>query len=81
VQPGDLYASGTISGEGEDAYGSLLELSWNGENPLKFDNGEVRSFIEDNDTITFTGYGQADGYRVGFGEVSGKILPPKDLGF
>ncbi len=77
VQPGDLYASGTISGENEDGYGSLLELSWNGERPLKFDNGEERTFIEDGDTITMTGSGAADNYRIGFGEVSGKILPAK----
>src|SRR5699024_2740566 len=77
VQPGDLYASGTISGESEDAFGSLLELSWNGEKPLKLGNGEQRTFIEDGDTITLTGYSQGDGYRVGFGEAKGKILAAK----
>jgi len=79
VQPGDLYASGTISGDTKDAYGSMLELTWKGENPLQFPNGEERKFIEDGDTITMTGYGQADGYRIGFGEVSGHILPAKEL--
>ncbi len=77
VQPGDLYASGTISGKNEDGYGSLLELSWNGEKPLKFSNGEERTFIEDGDTVTMTGYGQAENYRIGFGEVKGKILAAK----
>jgi len=79
VRPGDLYASGTISGDTEDSYGSMLELSWKGEKPLEFPNGEERTFIEDGDTITMTGYGQADGYRIGFGEVSGHILPAKAL--
>lgn len=80
VRPGDLYASGTISGPSEDAYGSMLELSWKGERPLNFPNGEKRTFLEDGDTVTMTGWGQGDGYRVGFGEVTGKILPAKDLG-
>jgi fumarylacetoacetase len=79
VRPGDLYASGTISGDTEDSYGSMLELSWKGEKPLEFPNGEERTFIEDGDTITMTGYGQADGYRIGFGEVSGHILSAKAL--
>lgn len=80
VRSGDLYASGTISGKTEDSYGSMLELSWKGEKPLSFPNGEERTFLKDGDTVTMKGYGQADGYRIGFGEVTGKILPPKDLG-
>ncbi len=79
VRPGDLYASGTISGESEDSYGSMLELSWKGEKPLQFPNGEERTFIEDGDTITMTGYAEGNGYRIGFGEVSGHILPAKDF--
>lgn len=78
VQPGDLYASGTISGEDEDSYGSLLELSWNGEKPLKL-NGEERIFLEDGDRVTMTGYTESGDYRIGFGEVTGKILPAKEL--
>lgn len=78
IQPGDLYASGTISGPSEDSYGSMLELSWNGERPLKFPNGEERNFLQDGDTVTMTGYAQGDGYRIGFGEVTGKILPAKN---
>ncbi len=81
VQSGDLYASGTISGERDDSFGSLLELSWNGEKPLKFSNGEERTFIEDGDTITMSGYGQTNNYRIGFGEVKGKILPAKELNY
>jgi fumarylacetoacetase len=81
VRAGDLYASGTISGPTEDSYGSLLELSWRGEKPLKFPNGEQRTFLQDGDTVGMTGYAQGDGYRVGFGEVTGKILPAKELAF
>ncbi len=77
VQAGDLYASGTISGNTEDSYGSMLELSWKGEKPLDFPNGEKRTFLQDGDTVTMTGYAEGEGYRVGFGEVAGKILPAK----
>lgn len=75
VRAGDLYASGTISGPTEDSYGSMLELSWKGERPLTFPNGEERTFLEDGDTVTMTGWAEGDGYRVGFGEVTGTILP------
>lgn len=80
VRPGDLYASGTISGKDEESYGSMLELSWKGEKPLSFPNGEERTFLQDGDRVTMTGYADTDDYRIGFGEVTGKILPPKDLG-
>lgn len=79
IQPGDLYASGTISGPDEDSYGSMLELSWKGEKPLKLPNGEEWTFLEDGDEVTMTGYARGDGYRVGFGEITGKILPAKEL--
>ena len=76
VQPGDLYASGTISGTEPDSFGSLLELTWRGQNPILLDeSSETRTFLEDGDTVTMTAYGQGDGFRVGFGEVSGTILP------
>ncbi len=75
LQPGDLLASGTISGETEESRGCLLELTWRGANPLKLPNGETRKWLEDGDTVALTGWCQGDGYRVGFGEVSGKILP------
>lgn len=75
VEPGDLYASGTISGPDEGTYGSMLELTWRGTRPLKMDEtGEERAFLEDGDTLIMTGYGQAEGYRIGFGEVRTKIL-------
>jgi fumarylacetoacetase len=75
LQPGDLLASGTISGETEESRGSMLELTWRGANPLKLPNDETRKWLEDGDTLAITGWCDGDGYRVGFGEVSGKILP------
>ena len=75
MQTGDLLGSGTISGTEKGSFGSLLELSWNGLNPLKLDNGDERSFIADGDSMTLKGWCQGDGYRVGFGEAVGKVLP------
>ncbi|ASV32670.1 fumarylacetoacetase [Maribacter cobaltidurans] len=77
VKVGDMMASGTISGKDETAYGSLLELSWGGKKSIKLQQGETRTFIEDNDTISMKGYAIKNDIRVGFGEVSGKILPAK----
>jgi fumarylacetoacetase len=79
LRPGDLLASGTISGPTPDSYGSLLELAWKGTRPLTFPNGERRTFLQDGDRVTMTGWCQGDGYRVGFGEVTGKVLPPVEL--
>ena len=76
LQVGDLLASGTISGPDVETYGSLLELSWKGTKPIKISSQEERTFLKDNDVLSLTGYSQGDGYRIGFGEVSGKILPP-----
>jgi fumarylacetoacetase len=53
----------------------MLELTWRGEKPIQLSNGETRKFLQDGDTVTMKGYCQGDGYRVGFGEVTGKILP------
>jgi fumarylacetoacetase len=77
VNPGDLMASGTISGPTPDSFGSMLELTWRGQNPIELSDGESRKFLEDGDELTMTGYARGDGYRVGFGEVSGRILPAK----
>lgn len=77
LRTGDLLASGTISGPEPDSYGSLLELTWKGEKPIKLPNGEERKFLQDGDTVIISGYAQGKGYRVGFGEVTGKILPAK----
>jgi fumarylacetoacetase len=72
---GDLMGSGTISGPDPDSFGSLLELTWNGERPLALAGGGERRFLEDGDDVIITGWCQGDGYRVGFGEVTGRVLP------
>lgn len=78
IEAGDMYASGTISGKSADSYGSMLELTWGGENPIQLSDGTERKFIEDFDTVIMRGWCEKDGIRVGFGEVSGQILPAKD---
>jgi fumarylacetoacetase len=75
INPGDMYASGTISGPTPDSYGSMLELSWRGTKPLTLDDGSKRSFVLDNDTIIMKGYAQKDSLRIGFGESVTKVLP------
>jgi len=75
LRPGDLLASGTISGPTPDSYGSLLELTWGGTQPVTLPTGEMRRFLEDGDRLTITGWCQGDGYRVDFGEVTGVIRP------
>lgn len=75
VEVGDMYASGTISGSDPKSFGSMLELTWRGQNPIQLSNGEERKFINDNDTVTMKAWAEKDGVRVGFGEVSGKIIP------
>lgn len=75
VNSGDMMGSGTISGPTPDSYGSMLELSWGGKNPLKMKDGSERKFIADNDTVIMRGYCQNDTTRIGFGEVSSKLLP------
>ena len=75
VQVGDLYASGTISGPDPESFGSMLELTWRGAKPIKMADGSERKFINDGDTVTMKGYAEKNGVRVGFGEVSAKVLP------
>ncbi|MBL8880772.1 MAG: fumarylacetoacetase [Phycisphaerales bacterium] len=75
LRPGDLLASGTISGPSPDSFGSLLELTWRGERPLRLPGGVERKFLQDGDTITLTGCCETAGLRVGFGECSGTIRP------
>ncbi len=72
---GDLLGSGTISGDTRGELGSLLEMSWGGSNPLELPNGEKRTFLEDGDSLMFRGHAQGEGYRIGFGEAEGSILP------
>ena len=79
MQTGDLLGSGTISGSTKNSLGSLLELTWNGQNPLPLANGEERRFVEDGDTLTLRGHCQGQGYRIGFGSAVGKILPAHRL--
>jgi fumarylacetoacetase len=74
LRPGDLLASGTISGPAPDARGSLLELTEGGKQPLALPGGQTRRFLEDGDRVTLTGWCQGDGYRVGFGEVTGRLV-------
>ena len=74
MNAGDLLGSGTISGPTKDSRGSLLELSWGGKEPFPITGGS-RSFIEDNDTLTLRGHAQGDGYRIGFGDCVGKLIP------
>ena len=72
---GDLLASGTISGKDKDSYGSMLEITWSGQKPIKLSNGEKRKFVEDNDTVIMSGYCEKGAIRIGFGEVKTKLLP------
>jgi fumarylacetoacetase len=72
---GDLLGSGTISGPEKDQRGSLLEISWNGTEPIELADGVKRTFLEDGDSLVMRGWCQGDGYRVGFGEVEGTIAP------
>lgn len=77
IKAGDMMASGTISGNDESAYGSMLEISWKGTKPIAMPDGSERKFILDKDTVIMRGFAQKNGVRVGFGEVKTKILPAK----
>ncbi|XP_006033508.1 fumarylacetoacetase isoform X2 [Alligator sinensis] len=79
LKPGDLLASGTISGPDPESFGSMLELSWNGTKEIDLGNGQSRKFLQDGDEVVMTGYCQGNGYRVGFGQCSGKVLPAPSL--
>ncbi len=75
IRIGDMMASGTISGQEKDSFGSMLELTWSGQHPLTLADGSTRKFINDNDTVVMRGYAEKDGLRIGFGEVRSKVLP------
>ncbi len=77
VNVGDMMASGTISGKSPDSFGSMLELSWAGKNPVPLNDGSKRTFLQDGDTVTMKGHCAKEGVRVGFGEVRSKLLPAK----
>lgn len=74
LRPGDLLGTGTISGPEPESLGCLLELTWNGQKPLSLD-GNSRRFLEDGDEVIFTGWSKGNGFTVGFGKCSGKIVP------
>jgi len=79
IRDGDLFASGTISGTEATTRGSLIELTWNGQEPLTLDDGSTRTFLQDGDTVTITGWAPGpDGARIGLGEVAGTITPALD---
>ncbi|PAA87962.1 hypothetical protein BOX15_Mlig033367g2, partial [Macrostomum lignano] len=75
IRPGDLLASGTISGPTEDSYGSMLELSWKGSKPVSLGGDVTRRFLQDGDEVVMTGWCEGDGHRIGFGACTGKVLP------
>ncbi|XP_070214520.1 fumarylacetoacetase isoform X1 [Bos mutus] len=79
LQPGDLLASGTISGPEPESFGCMLELSWKGTRAVELGNGQTRKFLLDGDEVIMTGHCQGDGYRIGFGQCAGKVLPALSL--
>jgi len=79
MSTGDLLGSGTISGPAKDSRGSLLELSWNGKEPMTIDGGGSRAFLEDGDWLTIRGHAGGEGYRIGFGDCTGVVRPAVPL--
>jgi fumarylacetoacetase len=75
INSGDIMGSGTLSGPTPESYGSMLELAWQGTKPIRLKNGENRTFIQDGDTVTMRGFCSKNGIRIGFGELSTKLLP------
>jgi fumarylacetoacetase len=74
LQPGDLFASGTVSGPSKENRGCLLELTWRGAEPLTLPTGETRAFLEDGDEVIMRGYAEREGaVRIGFGECRGRV--------
>ena len=79
INAGDMLASGTISGNTPEAFGSMLELSWKGTKPIPMPDGSERKFLHDDDTLIIKGHCEANNYRIGFGDVKSKILPAKEF--
>ena len=76
LQPGDLLATGTVSGPTRESVGCLLEMTQRGAHPIQLPSGEVRRFLEDGDEVIFRGYCEREGHpRIGFGECRGIIVP------
>ncbi len=76
INSGDVMGSGTISGPTQESFGSMLELTLGGKTPIKLNDGSERRFINDGDTVIMKGFSKNNGVRIGFGEVSTKLLPP-----
>ncbi len=79
MRTGDLLGSGTVSGPDRGSFGSLLELTWAGKQPITLNCGQKRTFIEDGDTITLSGHSQGNGFRIGFGQCTGTIMPAPNV--
>ncbi len=75
LNPGDLMASGTVSGPTEDSRGCLLEMTWRGENPISLPDGTERKFLQDGDEVVIRGWCRKGDLRIGFGECTGRVLP------
>ena len=75
MRPGDLLASGTISGPQPESFGSMLEISWRGSRPVSMVGGGEQKFLQDGDNVVMTGVCRGPGYNVGFGSVEGIVLP------
>jgi fumarylacetoacetase len=78
INVGDMMASGTISGPTPDTFGSMMELTWRGTNPLNLKDGTERKYINDGDTVIIKGFSEKDGVRIGFGECRATVLPAKE---
>jgi fumarylacetoacetase len=81
INAGDIYGSGTISGPEPGSFGSLLEITWKGMNPIKMPDGSSRVFLEDGDTMIIKGFAKKDDRRIGFGECVTRVLPAKQIKF
>ena len=81
LQVGDLFGTGTISGPSKSEYGSFLELTWRGKEPIQLSSGEQRVWLEDGDELIMKGFCEKDGIRIGFGEVTGVIEPAHTFNF
>lgn len=79
IRTGDMIGSGTISGPTKNSFGSMLELTWAGKEPIKLKDGTQRTFFNNGDTIILQGSCENENVKIGFGKCSGKILPPINL--
>jgi fumarylacetoacetase len=75
LRVGDLFGSGTVSGADRSTFGSLLELTWNGAEPIALPDGSTRGFLEDGDVVTLRGWSPSGSGRVTLGEVTGRVVP------